>query len=125
MADSWEDWEKEDYTIPVLIIPNEERTKQLEERRLVEESDNALTRNLFSNEEEHLVYEKVKWFDNKFSEKKIPKKNVSSRQKENEQKQKEFSNKIKENKFKKEREKEIFGEATPDNEYIDYEDKFY
>jgi ribonuclease D len=126
MTDDWEDWENEDYIIPILNVPNEEQLKKLEENKLVEESDNALTRDLFSNPQEKDL---TKQFEQKIntisSEKKISKKYVSSKQKENEEKQKELSKKIKEEKLKKQRKKEIFGEADEDNEYTKYEDMFY
>jgi len=131
MTDSWEDWEDQDYTIPVLNVPNEEKLKRLEERKLVEESDNALTKDLF---EEDLVYQDFKKFENKniikplqSTEKKAPKKNKVNQQKENEQKQKALSKQIKEEKTKKLKEREIFGEADEDDEYdkyIEYEDKY-
>ena len=132
MTDNWEDWETEDLTIPVLNVQNEEQLKQLKERKLVEESDNALTKNLFSNEDEDLVYEELKKleFKNKVkplqtTEKKAPKKVTSDKQKENEQKQKEMSKKIKEEKSYKNKLKETFGEAEEDDEYSKYEDMFY
>jgi hypothetical protein len=92
----------------------------LEERKLVEESDNALTKNLFGNDEE------VNKYKNKsiVAEKKESKKNLISKQKENEQKLKELAKLTKEQKSKKERERELFGEAT-ENEYAQYEEMFY
>jgi len=131
MTDSWEDWEDQDYNIPVLNIPNEEQLKRLEERKLVEESDNALTKDLF---EEDLVYQDLKKIENKniikplpSTEKKAPKKNVVNKQIINEQKQKAISKQIKEEKAKKLKGREIFGEADEDDEYdeyIEYEDKY-
>ena len=128
MSDNWEDWESEDFTIPVLNVQNEEQLKRLEERKLVEESDNALTNLLFLNEEEDLCLKQVEY---KILVKPLPKsekeikKNVFSKQKENEQKQKELSKKIKEEKLQKKKEKEIFGEAEEDEKYSKYEDMFY
>lgn len=129
MSDDWEDWENQDFTIPVLSVQNQEQLKRLEERRLVEESDNSLTRALFSGEEEDLALKQV---EVKISvkplpktEKKAPKKNIPSKQKENELKQKELSKKIKEDKLRKEREKELYGEAEEDDEYAKYDDMFY
>jgi hypothetical protein len=46
MLDSWENLEFNDNPSPV--VPSAERIKQLRERKLVEESDNALTRELFA-----------------------------------------------------------------------------
>jgi len=114
--ENWEDWEHE----VNYCLPNEEQLKMLEERKLVEESDNALTKNLFGNDEE------VNKYKNKsiVAEKKESKKNLISKQKENEQKLKELAKLTKEQKSKKERERELFGEAT-ENEYAQYEEMFY
>jgi hypothetical protein len=139
MSDNWEDWENEDYSIPILNVPNEEQLKQLIERKLVEESDKVLTNNLFSNfsnGEEDLVYQELKknnmFFTNlKNNEKNTKKKkNTVNNQKLNEEKQKILSKNIKQQKAIKQREKELFGEVENDeyneyNEYIKYEDKFY
>ena len=46
MSDNWEDWECEDN--PASAVPSAERIKQLQERKLIEEADNALTRELFA-----------------------------------------------------------------------------
>ena len=46
MSDSWENWECEDN--PCHVAPSAERIKQLRERKLIEEADNALTRELFN-----------------------------------------------------------------------------
>jgi hypothetical protein len=125
MSDDWEDWENDHFTI------SEEQLKRLKEIRLVEESDNGLTRNLFSNEEDLAVKEFEQKKLIKSLIKSLPKtgkekkNNTSSKQKENEEKQKELSKKNKEEKNIKKRENEIFGEADEDNEYAKYEDMFY
>ena len=121
MSDDWEDWENNHFTI------SEEQLKRLKEIRLVEESDNGLTRNLFSNEEDLAVKDVEQNILIKFLPKtgKGQKNNTSSKQKENEEKQKELSKKNKEEKNIKKRENEIFGEADEDNEYAKYEDMFY
>jgi hypothetical protein len=121
MSDDWEDWENDHFTI------SEEQLKRLKEIRLVEESDNGLTRNLFSNEEDLAVKDVEQNILIKFLPKtgKGQKNNTSSKQKENEEKQKELSKKNKEEKNIKKRENEIFGEADEDNEYAKYEDMFY
>ena len=49
MCDNWEDWDNEDYVIPVLIIHNKDEIKRLEERKLVEESENTLINDLFTS----------------------------------------------------------------------------
>ena len=46
MSDNWVDWECEDNQ--ASAVPSAERIKQLRERKLIEEADNALTRELFS-----------------------------------------------------------------------------
>ena len=130
MTDSWEDWENEDYTIPVLNIPTPEQLKQLEERKLVEESDMQNARDLFSNEEEDLAIEEIrnqqiKKIKNISVKKIIKQEKKISNQKINEQKQKEQSKILKEEKAKKEKAKELYGEIDDDNEYAQYEDMFY
>ena len=119
--ENWEDWD--DYE--KACLPNEQQLKQLNERKLVEESDNALTKNLF---EDDLAYEEVNRYEYKntvsSTEKKAPKKKTFSKKEANEQKQKEVSKLTKEYKAKKEREKELFGEAN-ENEYAQYEELFY
>jgi len=93
MADSWEDWEDDE----IIVIPtlNESQQKRLEERKLVEESDNALTKELF---EEDLVYQEtdpkpviVKPIIVK-PIKSEPKKNIISNKQTNKQKQKNSPN---------------------------------
>lgn len=46
MSDNWEDWECDDNQ--ASAVPSAERIKQLRERKLIEEADNALTRELFA-----------------------------------------------------------------------------
>jgi len=120
--ENWEDWD--DYE--KACLPNEQQLKILEERKLVEESDNALTKYLFEHD---LAYEAANTYHKQTStlssaEKKAPEKNVFSKKEANEQKQKQLSKLIKEQKSKKERERELFGEAT-ENEYAEYEEMFY
>jgi hypothetical protein len=99
MSDDWEDWENDHFTI------SEEQLKRLKEIRLVEESDNDLTRNLFSNEEDLAVKEVEQKNIIKFLINSLPKtgkgekNNTSSKQKENEEKQKELSKKKKKKKL--------------------------
>ena len=136
MTDTWEDWENEDFEVPVLNVPTQEQLKRLEEQKLVEEADNALARELFitiNEEEKDLAYEEVKQCD---KNKNIPQKaqlpakknkpeKAVNKQKENEEKQKAASKKLKEEKAKKLKEQEIFGDAEYDDTYADYEDQFY
>ena len=135
MSDNWEDWEIDELIVPVLNVPNEEQLKLFEERKLVEESDNALTKQLFSNEEEDLAYEELRKMEEKKMEKNVnvkpteKKKNLpinNNKQKENEKKQKEMSKKIKEEKIMKQKVRETFGEAEEEyDKYAEYEDMFY
>lgn len=130
MADNWEDWENEDFVVLVASALNVEQLKRIEERKLVKESDNLLTKSLFNNEED---LTQIKLNNSKqnnvikslqINESKMSKK-VSNKQ-TNEEKQKEFSQKIKEDKLKSVREKELYGEAEEDEyEYSKYEDEFY
>jgi hypothetical protein len=135
MSDSWEDWENDDYEVPVLNVPTAEQLKRIEEHRLIEESDFELAKDLISNnkkyEDEDLAYEELKQTtkfmhipNNSFTPLDKPNK-VNNKQKENEQKQKDLSKKLKEEKIKKEKAREMFGEAEYNDEYADYEDKFY
>jgi hypothetical protein len=137
MSDSWEDWENEDLDNPVLNVPTQEQLKRLEEQKLIEKSDNSLARDLFNNgEEEDLALEELKILEQLEKNKNIPqkvqmpaKKNKptknTDKQKEIQQKQRTESKKLKEDKVKKLKEREIFGEAEPDDEYEKYEDMFY
>jgi tRNA(Ile)-lysidine synthase TilS/MesJ len=139
MSDNWED---DDYEIPVLNVPILERLERLEERleRLekqnqIEEADIELSKELFANEkeeEEDLAYEDLKRLEQqKFTHipnnslKKKTSEKAINKQKENEQKQKDLSKKLKEEKAKKKKVEEVFGEAVYDDEYANYEDKFY
>ena len=137
MTDSWEDWENEDFEVPVLNVPTQEQLKRLEEQKLIEEADNELARELFitinkEEEERDLACvepkqsEKAKIIPQKTQPpaKKKPEKAVN-KQKENEEKQKAASKKLKEEKAKKIREEELFGDAEYDDTYADYEDQFY
>lgn len=123
MSDDWEDWENNDFTVPVL---NQEQSKRLAERKLVEECDNVLTRDLFSKDNKDLIVKQNQIINKNIinTVKKTPKKNAFNKQKENEEKQKELSKKNKDDKLRRERAREIFGEAE-DDEYSKYEDMFY
>ena len=126
MTDDWEDWENEDFEVPVLSIPNEEQLKRLEERRLIEECDNDLTRDLFSKGEDLEVIKTKP--EQKLVTKYLPeteKKTKNNKQQENELKQKELSKKTREDKLRRAREREIYGEAEEDDEYAKYDDMFY
>jgi hypothetical protein len=112
-----DDWEDSDFVIP--IINSKEQLKQLEERKLMEESNNKLIEDLFSEQQmkrqEHIQPPKPPESE--------PKKNKFNNNKINEMKQKEVSRKIKEDKEKMKKDIEMYGDNN--YEYNDYEDKFY
>lgn len=128
MEDDWEDWENENYSIPIL---NSEQLKRLEERKLVEESDNKIAKQLFGHEDEDeeediSLQNQTQTLNNDKLLKPIRnKRSVINKQKENEEKMKEKSKKIKEEKEKKQNEKELFGEAEDYDEYDEFAEKFY
>lgn len=127
MNENWEheDWEDDEFVVPVLNTSNQEQLKKLEERRLQEESDYLVAKDLFSNEEATI---------NKFdAEKNISKVQITEKKKlikknfNNEAKQKEASRKIREEKSKKEKEIDTYGEndyCDKYDEYLEFEDKF-
>jgi hypothetical protein len=115
MCDDLEDWELEDFSFPNIIIQSEETKKRLEERRLVEESDMAIAKNLFGNEEDET--------ENKQTIQCSKPKKLISKQYENELKQKELAKIVKEKKAAEAKHNELYGESIED-EYSYYEDKF-
>ena len=136
MSDSWEDWENDDFEVPVLNVPTMEQFKRLQEQKLIEDSEIDLARDLICNKKEEdkdLEIAELKNLQQPTKFTQIPnnsfKKNKSKKtnfnQKEYEAKQKETSKKLKEDKSKKEKAREIFGEAEEDDEYAEYEDMFY
>jgi len=97
--------------------------KQLEERKLVEESDNQLIRQLFDVEE---VNEIRKIEESKKIVKSILNNTKVSKQKVNVTMQRELSINNKKSILQRKKLAETFGEAkNKDNEYEDLEDKFY
>jgi hypothetical protein len=118
-----EDWEELLESDGQFII-TELNKKQLEERKLVEESDNQLTRQLFQDEEEIVLEEPIK-ITKKIYKPKVNKSKISN-QIVNEIKQKKISTNYKNLLLQKKKLAETFGEAeNKDNEYEDLEDKFY
>jgi hypothetical protein len=129
MNENWEhdDWEDDEFVVPALNTSSQEQLKKLEERRLQEESDYLVAKDLFSNEEATIEkfdaeknIEKVKIIEKKVF---IKRKNISN----NEAKQKEASRKIREEKAKKEKEIDTYGEndyCDKYDEYLEFEDKF-
>jgi len=122
MSDDWEDWTDNDLIIPVL---NTAQLKQLEERKLVEESDNALTKELFSDDKQSDLKIFTKQQTKMTTTKKCNREKSVTNKEINERKQKEFSKKNKEEKLLKKKIAETFGDAEEDNEYAEYEDMFY
>jgi hypothetical protein len=129
MSDDWNDWEDEEFTIPTINIYNQEQLKRIEERKLIEEADTELAKELFSDATIHQAKAEIQKNNsvktqiqnhNKL-EKKI--KNIQ-KQLENELKQKEKSKKIIEAKLKKQREIELYGEAEESYEYDEYDNLY-
>ena len=116
--DDWEaEWENKEFTI-------RGQNKREEEQKMVEEADKALAMDLFSTTEKtqssHLQQGAVKT-----EPLPLPKTKVCSNQKKNEEKQKQLAKAIKERREKRQREEELFGAATEDDEYAEYENKLY
>ena len=128
--DDLDDWEIENENeTPVLNVTNKKHLKQMEERKLVEESDNVLTKELFEDKSVKpvtitSVTANTNTNANANTNTNTNTKNKITKQKENEIKQKETSKKNKETKLQKENEVELFGEAE-DYYYEDYEEKYY
>ena len=134
MGDNWEDWEDAEIdlmiTTPTVVIQKKDELKRLEERKLVEESDNALSKELFETEDP--IFKKEKEIQRELQQKEVSNCSIKedhkikiNKQKENEQKQKELSKKIKESKIKQKRHNELYGELEGEYMYDDYDDKFY
>ena len=129
MIDSWEDLEIENIVIPGLHVPNKEQIKQLEERKLIEESEIALMKDYFDNKSNNNINSNInnttsninsnnkEIIENKKIKPKI------SKQKENELKQKELSIKLQNKKKAEKKHSEAFGEFIYD-EYDKYDSKF-
>lgn len=121
MTDDWEDWENENFSVPIFnSSPNAEQLRIIAERKLIEESDAALTKDLFNDQEEKIDEKKEINIQNK---KIKPIKKVSNKEL-NEKRQKELSRKIKDLKNKKQKEIELYGASENDDEYAEYETKF-
>ena len=126
MNENWEDhnWEDDDFIVP--IVNSSVQLKKLEERRLQEESDYLVAKDLF-NEEKNITQVAAENHITKIqiTEKKVfvKRNNITN----NEAKQKEASQKIKAAKEKKTKEIDTYGEndyCDEYEEYLDYEDKF-
>jgi hypothetical protein len=128
MIDDWEDLEIENIVIPFLHVPNKEQIKRLEERKLIEESDNGLMNELFDNncntKSNSSNKETAEIIKNINTEKiKNKKEKTVSNQQENELKQKEFSQKLKNKKEAEKKHSDTFGEFIH-HEYDKYDKLF-
>ena len=123
-SEEWENIEIDDFIVPFKAsnlndVQKQEQLKQLEERKLVEEADTELSKELFCSDnavlnKEPIIKPQIE------SEPKIK----INKQKQNENKQKELSKKIKEQKIKQKRHNELYGEVKGDYMYDEYNDKF-
>ena len=132
MSDDWDDWEDAEFTIPTINVLNQEQLKRVEERRLIEEADTELAKELFSVvttnqtkmeiQKNTAIQIQIQNQNHNKLEKKI--KNIN-KQLSNELKQKENSKKIKEEKIKKQREIELYGEPEEIYEYDEYDSMYH
>ena len=127
MCENWEDWDDDDIVIPVLNVPNKEQIKQLEERKIMEESEITLMKDFFddkNNINNNTINNNTinNNNNNNNNNKGTERKPKISKQKENELKQRELSIKLKLKKKQEIKHSETFGEFIFD-EYDKY-DKF-
>ena len=116
-----DDWEKE-----FESKPNNDQLKQIEERKQIEQADNALTDELFNNKKQVLSLSDQNK-NNKNKNKKEINKNKITNKNENEIKLKEFSANKKREKQKAKDFDEIFGSAELDDleeSYYNFEEKY-
>lgn len=129
--DDWDDWENTEIIIPIINVLNQVQLKRIEERKLIEESDTELARELFSNV---TSYQKnsVKNENAKISQEEDitkTKQNIETKIKkiknklDNDLTQKENFKK-REEKLKKQREIELYGETEEMYEYDEYDSLF-
>lgn len=131
--DDWsdnDDWETVD--IPNLIVPNEKEQKILDERKIVEEADTVLAKELFLEkpdinlETKNLETKNLETNKKEISikeEKKINKADMlerENRRKKQVEKQRREAEKIRKKKEEKLRQKELYGEADVD----EYDEKY-
>ena len=109
-----DDWEECD-----LIIPNLEQSKALADRKLVEESDNLLTDELFNGTNDEKIAPKKETKAKKDKKPKV----LKDPEEVLESKIIRASKKLLKKNTK--RENDIFGEPIYDDEYAEYENKFY
>jgi len=126
--DDWsdnDDWET--VAIPNLIVPNEKEQKILDERKIVEEADNVLAKELFLEMTEIKVIEPSNKLEpSKKQEPSNKKENTidllerENRRKKQVEKQRREAEKIRKKKEEKLRQKELYGEADVD----EYDEKY-
>ena len=123
-----EDWDCDNYIIPLLNEQNKEQLKQLEERKLVEETEIALMKDFFNNNSNNNNNNNdnnnnINDTNDTNKEKTENKKNKPkiSKQKENELKQKEISIKLKQKKEQEKKHFETFGDIICDKYDYYYE----
>jgi hypothetical protein len=130
--DDLDDWEVSDFKIPIINVLTQEQLQRIEERKLIEESDTELAKELFSDTSSHqkiIVKNEIAKTPEKninitkqYSESKIKKINNRIN---NELKQKKNSEKILEAKLKKQREIELYGEPEEIYEYDEYDSLYH
>jgi len=125
-----DDWDDAEFTIPTINVVNQEQLKRIEERKLIEEADTELAKELFSttNSDEKIINintnkNKIIIYKNNISTKENREAKIKKlqNQKNNELKQQELSKKIREEKLKKQREIELYGEPEKNYEYDEYD----
>ena len=131
--DDWDDWENAEIIIPTINVLNQEQLKRIEERKLIEESDTELARELFSdassNQKICLNNEIIKISQEEDSTK--TKQRIETKikklknQMDNELKHQEISKKIREAKLRKQKEIELYGEAEEIYEYDEYDSLYH
>jgi len=130
MSDDWNDWEDEEFIIPTINVVTQEQLKRIEERKLIEESDTELAKELFSDAKT-ANYEKIIIKNDSIKTLEETKQNTETKIKklknkmDNELKQKENSKKIIEAKLKKQREIELYGEPEEIYEYDEYDSLYH
>jgi hypothetical protein len=127
--EDWEDWDNlscDDLTIMIKTIPTEEQLKQIEDRKLVEESEKILINDLF--EKPPNIQPNMQKQETNMQKLQDPNhKNIDkyNRKNEHELRQKEDAKIMLDIKLKQRKFIEIYGEATNIYNYDDYEDKIF
>lgn len=128
----WDDWENDEFKIPVINVLTQEQLKKIEERRLIEESDTELAKELFNDTTSH---QKITI---SLKQTKTPEENINTTKQHSETKIKKLNNqinnelkqtenykKIREAKLKKQREIELYGEPEEIYDYDEYDKLVY